>query len=590
MDQVFVIAVLGVALVFFVWGRWRYDLVALGALLALVVPGIVDPAEAFLGFGHPAVVTVAAVLVISRGLERAGVVELVSRGMSRVGGHMIAQISALTLLVALFSAFMNNVGALALFLPVAIRMAREHDRPASLLLMPLAFGSLLGGLTTLVGTPPNIIIATIRARETGEAFGMFDFTPVGVGVALAGILLICLVGWRWLPRRKGEASRDELFEVEDYLSEVRIPEDSRWVGRSLSGLGEALAGRIVVVGIARGDHEITAPSGQQPLRAGDVLLVEAEPEDLRELVDRHGLEPVGTRELKDRFLTSDHEVQVMEAVVQPDSRLAGSTARELELRAGHGVNLLGVARQGRRVAGRVADTIFRPGDVLLLQGTADAVRKTLSALGGLPLAERGLEIGGRRRVAAAAGIFAAGIALTVAGVLPVQVALTAAAAVMVATGLLPLREAYDAVDWPVIVLLGAMLPVGEALETTGAAGTMAGMLLDAGAGLPAEVSVAAVLVAATLLSNVINNAAAAVVMAPIGLAVARGLAVSPDPFLMAVAVGASCAFLTPIGHQSNTLVMGPGGYRFGDYLYLGLPVTLAVLAAALPLILVVWPL
>jgi di/tricarboxylate transporter len=590
MDQLFVIAVLGVALVLFVWGRWRYDVVALGALLALVVPRIVDPAEAFLGFGHPAVVTVAAVLVISRGLERAGVVELVSRGMARVGDRLVLQVSALTLLVALFSAFMNNVGALALFLPVAIRMAREHDRPASLLLMPLAFGSLLGGLTTLVGTPPNIIIATIRARETGRAFGMFDFTPVGAGVALAGILLICLVGWRWLPHRKGEASRDELFEVDDYLSEVRVPEGSRWVGRSVSGLGEALSGRIVVVGIARGDREITAPSGQQPLRAEDVLLVEAEPEDLRELVDREGLEPAGTRELKDRLLTSGDEVQVVEAVVQADSRLAGSTARELELRAGHGVNLLGVARQGRRVAGRVADTVFRPGDVLLLQGAPDAVQKTLSALGGLPLAERGLEIGGRRRVAAAAAIFAGGIALTVAGVLPVQVALTASALVMVATGLLPLREAYEAVDWPVVVLLGAMLPVGEALETTGAAGSMAGLLLEAGARLPAEASVAAVLVAATLLSNVINNAAAAVVMAPIGLAVARGLAVSPDPFLMAVAVGASCAFLTPIGHQSNTLVMGPGGYRFGDYLYLGVPVTLVVLAAAVPLILVVWPL
>lgn len=590
MGQAFVIAVLGVALVLFVWGRWRYDVVALGALLALVVPGIVEPAEAFLGFGHPAVVTVAAVLVISRGLERAGVVELVSRGMARVGERLVLQVSALTLLVAVFSAFMNNVGALALFLPVAIRMAREHDRPASLLLMPLAFGSLLGGLTTLVGTPPNIIIATIRAREVGRPFGMFDFTPVGVGVALAGILLICLVGWRWLPHRKGEASRDELFEVDDYLSEVRVPEDSRWVGRSLSGLGQSLAGQIVVVGIARGDREITAPSGQQPLRAEDVLLVEAEPEDLRELVDREGLEPAGTRELKDRLLTSGDEVQIVEAVVQPDSRLAGSTARELELRAGHGVNLLGVARQGRRVAGRVADTVFRPGDVLLLQGAPDAVQKTLSALGGLPLAERGLEIGGRRRVAAAAGIFATGIALTVAGVLPVQVALTCAALVMVVTGLLPLRDAYEAVDWPVIVLLGAMLPVGEALETTGAAGSMAGLLLEAGTSLPAEASVAAVLVAATLLSNVINNAAAAVVMAPIGLAVARGLAVSPDPFLMAVAVGASCAFLTPIGHQSNTLVMGPGGYRFGDYLYLGVPVTLVVLAAAVPMILVVWPL
>lgn len=590
MDQLFVFAVLVVALGLFVWGRWRYDIVALAALLALAVPGIVEPARAFLGFGHPAVVTVAAVLVIGRGLERAGVVPLVVRWLGHVGGGMVRQIAALTVLVAVSSAFMNNVGALALFLPVGIRMARESGRPASLFLMPLAFGSLLGGLTTLIGTPPNIIIATVRADEIGTPFGMFDFAPVGVGVTLAGILFISLVGWRLLPRRKGEARPEELFEIEDYLSEVRIPEESGWIGRTLREIVPGLDTDVTVIGIVRGERPIAGALGTEPLQADDVLVLEVEPEKLRDLVAGTDLEPAGSRELRRRLLGSDADIQVAEAVVLPNSQLSGRTARELELRGAHGVNLLGVARRGRRVGGRLADIAFEPGDVLLLQGTPTALRETLSVLGGLPLAERGFEIEPARRLLLAVGIFAGGVALTVAELLPVQVALTAAAVAMVAVGLLSLRRAYESIEWPVIVLLGALLPVGEALESTGGAATVAGLMLEAGERLPAEISVAALLVATMLLSNVINNAAAAVLMAPIGMALAGGLAAAPDPFLMAVAVGASCAFLTPIGHQSNTLVMGPGGYRFGDYLYLGAPVTVLVLLVAVPLILWVWPL
>lgn len=582
--------VLAAALGFFVWGRWRYDLVALATLLVLVVPGIVDPQRAFLGFGHPAVVTVAAVLVISRGLERSGFVAMMSRWLGGADGRPLLQLSVLTALVAVSSAFMNNVGALALFMPVAIGVARDHDRPASLFLMPLAFGSLLGGLTTLIGTPPNIIIATFRAEQTGAAFGMFDFTPVGAGVALAGIVFIALVGWRLLPERRGEARPEELFEIEDYLSEVRIPAGSGWVGRALQDIVPDLDVDVNVVGIVRGDEEIAPPFRREPLRIDDVLVVEVEPGDLDALVVGADLEPAGTRELKDRFLASGQEVEVTEAVVRPESRLAGRTAGELQLRAGHGVNLLGVARQGRRVRGRLREIAFQPGDVLLLQGTPDGLRGTLAALGGLPLAERGVEIGRPRRLVLAIAIFAIAIASTVADLLPVQIALTGAALVMVVAGTLTLRAAYESVQWPVIVLLGAMLPVGEALESTGGASTLADLLLRAGGPFPPQASLAALLVVTMLLSNVINNAAAAVLMAPIALALAAGLGASADPFLMAVALGASCAFLTPIGHQSNTIVMGPGGYRFGDYLYLGLPLSLLVALLGIPLILLAWPL
>jgi len=589
MDQAFVFTVLVAALVLFVWGRWRYDIVALGALLVLVVAGIIDGDEAFLGFGHPAVVTVAAVLVISATLEKAGVVEVLAGWIGRVGRKPGLQVAALTLVVATASAFINDTGALALFMPVAIRLARETDRPASILLMPIAFGSLLGGLITLIGTPPNIIIATRRAQETGTAFGMFDFAPVGIAVALAGILFISLVGWRLLPERRGEARPEELFEIEEYLTEVRIPEGSQWIGRTIPEITPDLKADVNVIDLVRHDRRLV-PSRDVQLMADDVLVVEADPEQLKILLASSDVEPAGSRELRERFFSRDQDVLVTEGVVQPDGRFAGRTARRLELRAAHGVNVLGVARQGRRVAGRVADITFVPGDVLLLQGSKEAIHGALAAMGGLPLAERGLDIGRPRKLLLALGIFAGAIGLTAAGLLPVQVSLAGAALAMVATGLLSLRAAYASVRWPVIFLLGAMLPVGEALESTGGASTIANLLLDTGSWLPPEGALAALLIVTMLLSNVINNAAATVLVAPIGVAIATGLGVSLDPFLMAVGVGASCAFLTPIGHQSNTLVMGPGGYRFGDYLYLGVPVTIIVALVAPPLILWVWPL
>jgi di/tricarboxylate transporter len=499
-------------------------------------------------------------------------VEVLARWIGRVGGKPGLQVAALTLAVATASAFINDTGALALFMPVAIRLARETDRPASVLLMPIAFGSLLGGLITLIGTPPNIIIATRRAQETGTAFGMFDFAPVGIGVALAGILFISLVGWRLLPERRGEARPEELFEIEEYLTEIRIPEGSGWIGRTIPEITPDLKADVNVVDLVRHERRLV-PSRDVQLMADDVLVVEADPEQLKTLLASSDVEPAGSRE-----------------VVQPDGRFAGRTARRLELRAAHGVNVLGVARQGRRVGGRVADITLVPGDVLLLQGSTEAIHGALAAMGGLPLAERGLDIGRPQKLLLALGIFAGAIGLTAAGLLPVQVSLTGAALVMVATGLLSLRAAYASVRWPVVFLLGAMLPVGEALETTGGAATIAGLLLDTASWLPPEGTLAAILIVTMLLSNVINNAAATVLVAPIGVALASGLGVSLDPFLMAVAVGASCAFLTPIGHQSNTLVMGPGGYRFGDYLYLGIPVTITVALVAPPLILWAWPL
>jgi di/tricarboxylate transporter len=588
-DQTIVFGTLALALVLFVWGRWRYDVVALLALLVVTVTGIIPGAQAFIGFGHPAVVTVAAVLVASRGLQSSGTVDLLASWMTRVGDRPTVQVAALTGLVTVCSGFMNNVGALALLMPVAVQMARKGGNPPSLLLMPLAFGSLLGGMITLIGTPPNIIIATFRANNGAEPFRMFDFTPVGVGVALTGVLFISLIGWRLVPKRKGQPSREELFKVADYISEVRIPEDSKIVGKPLRELESANDADVTVVGLVRGKRRLPAPSSFEMLRAGDILLVEATSEDLKTLIDAASLELVGSKDLGEDALKSD-EVSVMEAVIMPDSLLEGRSAASLNLRWRYGVNLLAIARQGTRLKERLGRIRFQAGDVVLMQGRTEAVQEALPLLGCLPLAERGVRLGQPRRVFLSSAMFLCGLSAAALGLLPVQIAFVGTAVAMVVTGLLSLREAYEGIDWPIIVLLGAMIPVGQALEATGGAGLIASQILNVAKHMPPWGTLAVVLVGTMFLSDLVNNAAAAVLMAPIAISVAHGLNASADPFLMAVAVGASCAFLTPIGHQSNALVMALGGYRFGDYWRLGLPLEILITAVGIPLILWAWPL
>ena len=589
-DQAVVFAILAATLVLFVWDRWRYDLVALTALLLVFIAGLVPAEQVFLGFGHPAVITVAAVLVLSRGLLNAGVVDTLSRSLARVGSRPILQVATLTGIVVLCSAFMNNVGALALLMPVAVWMSRQSGRSPSLLLMPLAFGSLIGGLITLIGTPPNIIIAIYRARTGAPAFGMFDFTPVGLGVAAVGLIFISLVGWRLTPRREGQSAPDELFEIEDYISEVIVPEGAKTVGRTIFHLTSAMEKETeaTVVGLLRGERHIAAPAWYEVIQAGDILMVEATPDDLKALIDGMGLALAECKGDCKEILGSD-EIRLMEAVITADSPLPGTTAANLHLRRNFGVNLLAIARRGRRLERRLGETQFIIGDILLLQGSEEALQATLRNFKCLPLAERGLRIGQPRQIFLALGIFGAAMALSALNLLPVQVAFIAAAVIMVVTGLVPMGDIYGSIDWPIIVLLGAMFPLGHALESTGGAELIAAQLLLLSSHFPPMTILAVLLVATMLLSNVVNNAAAAVLMAPIAITLAKGMAVSMDPLLMAVAVGSSCAFLTPVGHQSNALVMAPGGYRFGDYWRLGLPLSLLITVVAVPLILYFWP-
>ena len=618
LDQGIVFAVLGITLALFVWNRLRFDVVSMLALLAMAFTGLVPADELFSGFGHPAVITVAAVLVISQGLVNGGVVDAIARLLGRIGHRPTLQVLTLTSVVALCSGFINNVGALALLMPVAIWMSRDAGRSPSMLLMPLAFGSLLGGTVTLIGTPPNIIISSYRPEG---AFGLFDFAPVGLAVTVAGIAFITLVGWRLTPRRDDGDGGKKLFSVGDYVTELRVPEGSASAGVTLhsllteSGESDDLA---VLALIRDGARKIT-PSTFTVMREGDLLLIEANTESLQAFLDNTGLElATGAllapqRELDNETTNADGlpedssdepsadeedakapisldegDLQLMEVVVSPGSTLLGLSANRLGLRERYLLNVVAVARRGQRIQSRLGDIRFQAGDILLVQGTQDGLTETLITLGCLPLAERGLRLGSSRKVALAAAVFGASIAAVVSGLLSAPVALVAGAVAMVLVGLLSAEEAYKSIDWSIIVLLAAMIPVGQALETSGGAQLLANQMLALGGDFSLAAVLAMLLVVTLLLSNVINNAAAAIVVAPVALSLATSLNVPTDAVLMAVAIGASSAFMTPIGHQSNALVMEPGGYQFGDYWRLGLPLSIIVTVVAVPMIMLVW--
>ncbi len=587
--QWIIFGTLALTLTLFIAGRWRYDVVALIALLIVALAGLVPLEQVFSGFSNSAVVTVAAVLVLSRGLQNSGVVDLVGERLSDLKGGITVQLAALTVLVAVLSAFMNNVGALALLLPVVLQLAHKKQIPASSLLMPIAFASLLGGMTTLIGTPPNIIAASFREQTGAEPFRMFDFTPVGAGVALAGLLFIVLAGWRLIPSRRGRSSSDSLFDIENYITEVRISEKSNLTGKRLYEINDFSKAEILVIGLVRGDERRMEPSAHTKLQNDDILIISADTENIKKLVGTSGLELVGSEKIHREDLESE-DVTLLEAVIMPNSTMSGGTAHSLDLRAKYGVNLLAISRQGKLMKGRLDRIRFQTGDVLLLQSHVETFKKVVEVLGCLPLAGRDLRIRGSRQMILALAIFISALLAAAIGLIPVQVSVVLAVVVMVIAKLVSLQEAYESVDWPIIILLGAMIPVGGALETTGGAQLIANSLLDVSSQMPATVTLAFILVGTMFLSDLVNNAAAVVLMAPIGISVAHGMGVSVDPFLMAITIGASCAFLTPIGHQSNTLVMGPGGYKFGDYWRMGLLLEIIVAIVAIPLILIFWPL
>lgn len=587
LQQVFVFIVISLSLVLFVSERIRYDLTAMLALLLLIFGGVIAPENAFFGFGHPAVISVAAVLIISRGLLYSGAVDYIEGGVSAVGNNLSVQLMVLTSLITLFSAFMNNVGALALFLPVGLKIAYKSNRPPSLYLMPLAFGSLLGGMISMIGTPPNIIIALYRQEEIGQSFKMFDFTPVGLGIAIVGIVFIAFLGWRFLPKRQAGGSHQSLFHVEDYISELRVLAESRFINKPLRELNVFGEQGVLVVGIIRGEKHFPAPSRYEIIKEDDILVVEADAKILESFVERNGLELEGRAKVNQKSLKSE-EISLFEVVIMPDSPLVGRTAKSVNLRWQYGLNLLAVARQGHPLKQRLSEIRFLGGDILLLQGSSSAYQDSISSLSCLPLAERDLRFSQESKMFKAVLIFLVAILLIVFRVMPLQVCLVAASVAMILSNVISLRRAYESIEWPVIILLGAMIPVGEALESSGGAALIAETILNIAGMMPLYFNIFILMLVTMILSNIVNNATAAILMAPIAVSLSKGLGVSVDPLLMAVAISASSSFLTPIGHQSNVLVMGPGGYRFSDYWKLGLPLSILVLIIAMPLLIFFW--
>lgn len=626
LDQILILIVLLLAVGMFIWGRWRHDMVALGTLLSCVFLGLVPAEIAFTGFGHPAVITVACVLVLSSALQSSGAVDVLTAKVLPKDSGPTVTIAALTGVAMLMSAFMNNVGAMALMMPVAIQSASKLNLPPGRVLMPVSFGSILGGMTTLIGTPPNLIVAGFRGENADSGFGMFAFTPVGAAVAIVGGLFVVLLGWRLVPsRERVDASG---FDTGAYITEVRIREDGKTDGMQVAELERALDEHDAqVVGILRGHEQVTAPNPRRRLKADDVLVIEADPESLGGALSSLGLklqesrkpdeQDVEEEELKrprqkvfmGRRVTaysqgkdddkddekeskekSSGDVVILEMAVLPDGNIIGRAASDLRLRTRYSVNLLAISRQGKHNIRRVRHTKLRAGDVILLQGEAESLAEFASAFGCVPLAEREIRVPSKRKAMLATGVMGLAIAGAALGLLPAAVSFAAGVLAVMALKVVAPQRVYSAIDWPVVVLLAALIPVAGAMYTTGTADLIAQSLIDNLARDNAIIGLAVILFVTMLLSDFMNNAATAAVMCPIALSTAEQLAVNSDTFLMAVAVGASCAFLTPIGHQNNTLILGPGGFKFGDYWRLGVPLEIVVMVVGIPALILVWPL
>ncbi|MBC9033910.1 SLC13 family permease [Sphingomonas sp. JC676] len=584
--QILSVGVLASMMLLFIWGKFRYDLVAVIALLAALAVGVVKPKDAFGGFSDDIVIIVGSALVLSGAVQRSGVIERAMQVLQRRVTRIRSQLLLLCASVGFASALVKNIGALAMMMPVAFQMSKRSNTAPAVFLMPMAFASLLGGLITLIGTSPNIIVSRVREEMTGHPFGMFDYAPVGLGLTLVGLIFLRF-GYRLLPRdRRAMPTLGEAMDIQDYVTEAEIPAGSPAVDEMVAEFRERHDHEVTVTAILRAGIRST-PFPDTTLMPEDLLILSGAPDALERVIAIDGLTLEGQDRGRPEGATG--EVGVLEAVIGTDSPLSGRTAGRLGLHERFGVNLIAVSRQGERLARRLGEIMLKPGDVIVLQGPLELLFERLSELGCLPLAERTLRLGSARKGLLPLAILAAAMVATATGYVPVAIAFFAAAGLTVLLGALPVREVYNHVEWPILVMLGALIPVSDSLRTTGVTTLIGDWLGQVAATLPPWGAVALILAAAMAVTPFLNNAATVLVMAPIAATFAGQLGYRPEAFLMATAVGAGCDFLTPIGHQCNTLVMGPGGYRFGDYARLGAPLSLLVLAVGTPLILWSWP-
>lgn len=588
-DQIFLFGLFAAVFALLIWGRIRYDLVAFLALIVAVIVGVVPKEQAFSGFGHSATIIVAVVLVVSRGLVNSGAVSWILRTLVDTGRRLSSHIAVMAAISAALSGFMNNVAALALLMPVEISAAEKAKRSPALTLMPLSFATILGGMVTLIGTPPNIIIASFRERELGASFAMFDFAPVGFTCALFGVAFVAFIGWRLIPVSEREASPTaDLRDLHGYVAELSVPEDSSAIEQTVRDLDEtADEAGVTVMGLVRDGKRLPGGARREKIREGDVLVVDASVEAIDEFVGALGLDFPDRDKIEEN---GDRDITLLEVVVPRDSRLDGRSVSAVGLTRWYGVTILGVSRKGKRFRDRVGLLPIQAGDVLLLVGPSERLVEAAQWLGAYPLADRGIGVTQHRRAAFATAIFAVAVALAAFEIVYLPIALAAVVALYVILDIVPARQVYHEVEWPVVILLGSMIPLGQALEAAGGTALIADGIVDLTSGLPAWAVLAVLMVVVMTLSDVLNNTATAVIGAPVAVEMADRLGANPDPFLMTVAVAASCAFLTPIGHKNNTLILGPGGYAFGDYWRMGLPLEVGIVAVSIPAIMLFWPL
>jgi di/tricarboxylate transporter len=588
-DQVFLFGLLMFIFSLLLWGRIRYDIVTIAALFIAFVVGVIPHEHVFSGFSHPATIIVALVLIVSRGLSNSGAIELLSRflvdGTRKLGTH----IGLMSSIAAALSAMMNNVATLALLMPVDMQAASKAKRSPALTLMPLSFATILGGMVTLIGTPTNVVIATFREKALGEPYQMFDFTPVGIVVASVGILYVATVGWRLIPLdRSKHDTTEELMDMEGYIAEAIIQADSKFIDKKLRDLDILSAENDVnVLGLVRRGKRLPGTARNHVLREKDILVLEAGPDAIEQFVGAAGLKYIGTD--KHASILSEN-LALVEVVVPENAFIEGRSAMDVRLLYRQGVTLLGVSRKGKRFRNRVRKLEICAGDILLLLGPEDQLPDVVTWLGCLPLAERGLQVIQRHKAILAVGLFALAIIIASVGWLYLPVALMGVVVAYVLLKIIPLSQIYTSVEWPVIVLLACLIPISTALEISGGTTLVAQTIVDLTQGLSPVIVLTVVMLITMTMSDVLNNVATALIAAPISVDIAQQLNVNPDSFLMAVAVAASCAFLTPIGHKNNTIIMGPGGYSFGDYWRMGLPLEILVVLVGIPMILVVWPL
>jgi di/tricarboxylate transporter len=588
-DRTLIYCIFAVLFALLIWGRIRYDFAAFGALVLGAALGVVPSDEVFTGFGHSAVAIIALVLIVSRGLVGSGAIEMLATRLLDAERPVSLHIAVMAVVGAGVSAVINNVAALALLMPLDLETSRKAGRAAGVALMPLSFATILGGMITLIGTPPNIVISEFRQDALGAPFGMFDFAPVGLAVAIAGIAFVSLVGWRLLPARAGAVEQQPSFAEGRYVAELRVGEKAVKDGLVVGDL-YPLADEhdLHLLGLIRNGKRRPGFARREPIQPGDFLVVEGEPKAIEAFLGQADLDFAGSE--KHAGGVASAGLTLDEAIVPESSRIAGRTARSLNLLYGHSVTLLGVSRSGRRFQDRVRLLTIEPGDVLLLLGPPERVEAAISWLGVLPIEGRQTAVVQRSKAGLSIGLFLAAIGTAILGWLSLPVSLAVAVLAFLALGLVSARDVYDSIEWKVIVLLASLIPLAESFERSGGAEAIAAGILSLTEGLPGWVALLVLMIVTMTLSDFLNNVATTLIAAPVAVGLATVTGTNPDAYLMGVAVAASCAFLTPIGHKNNTIILGPGGYRFGDYWRMGLPLEVLVLAVSVPVILLVWPL